>query len=146
MVDVLDNGNAKGMEDNADAFYAKELDFDLSAVTPFVAGPNEVKTIVALPEIEQEKVKIHKAFLLSCVNGRLEDFAEAAKILENQKIADGVNMYIAAASSEIEDEATKVMVSVIPSDPNGTNNVVTTSVPAPLAKSTVSGDTCTVQP
>ena len=73
-----------------------------------MAGPNEVKTIVALPEIEKKKVKIHKAFLLSCVNGRLEDFAEAAKILQNQKIAGGVNMYIAAASSEIEEEAARL--------------------------------------
>ena len=31
---------------DADAHYAKEIEFDLAAVTPFVAGPNEVKTIV----------------------------------------------------------------------------------------------------
>ncbi len=93
---------------DSDAFYAKELDFDLSAVTPFVAGPNEVKTITPLPEIERRRVKIAKAFLLSCVNGRLEDFIEAARILKGKRVAGGVTLYIAAASSEIEDEAQRL--------------------------------------
>ncbi len=93
---------------DADAYYVKELDFDLSKVSPFVAGPNEVKTIVSLPEIEERDIKIDKAFLLSCVNGRLEDFAEAAGILKGKRIAPGVKMYIAAASSEIEAEAERL--------------------------------------
>lgn len=93
---------------DADARYVAELDFDLSAVTPFVAGPNEVKTITPLPEIEERNVKIDKAYLLSCVNGRLADFAEAAKVLEGHRVADGVTLYIAAASSEIQVEAEKL--------------------------------------
>ncbi len=91
-----------------DAYYIRELDLDLSIVTPFVAGPNEVKTITPLPEIEQLRIKIDKAYLLSCVNGRLEDFAEAARVLEGQRVADGVTFYIAAASSEIEAEAKRL--------------------------------------
>ena len=93
---------------DANAEYAKELDFDLSAVTPFVAGPNEVKTIVPLPEMEDRNVKIDRAYLLSCVNGRLEDFAEAAKVIEGQRVAEGVTFYIAAASSEIEADAKRL--------------------------------------
>jgi homoaconitate hydratase len=90
------------------AAYAKELDFDLSTVTPFVAGPNEVKTITALPEIEQKDVKIDKAFLMSCVNGRLQDFAAAAQVIQGRKIAPHVKFYVAAASSEVEDQAKKL--------------------------------------
>jgi len=93
---------------DADAYYAEELDLDLSAVTPFVAGPNEVKTITPLPEIEARNVRIDKAYLMSCVNGRLEDFAEAARILKGHRVADGVTLYIAAASSEIQAEAEKL--------------------------------------
>jgi homoaconitate hydratase len=92
-------------EADADAEYAKQLEFDLAAVTPFVAGPNEVKTIVPLPEIESRHVKVDKAFLLSCVNGRVEDFAEAATVLQGKRVAEGVKLYIAAASSQIEQEA-----------------------------------------
>lgn len=92
---------------DADAFYAKELTLDLAQVTPHVAGPNEVKTIVALPEIEKKKVKINRAYLLSCVNARYEDLSEAAGVLKGQKVAPHVSMYVAAASAGIEEQAKK---------------------------------------
>jgi homoaconitate hydratase len=88
-----------------EAAYAKELDFDLSGVTPFVAGPNEVKTITSLPEIERKGVKIDKAFLMSCVNARLQDFEAAARVIQGQKVAPHVKFYVAAASSEVEQQA-----------------------------------------
>ena len=87
---------------DSDARYAKHLELDLGAVSPFVAGPNEVKTITALPEIEERDVRIDKAFLMSCVNGRLQDFEVAAGVLKGQHVAPHVKLYIAAASSEIE--------------------------------------------
>ena len=92
---------------DADAHYAKEIDFDLGAVTPFVAGPNEVKTIVPLPSIESQRKRIDKAFLLSCVNGRVEDFAAAAEVLQGKHIAAHVQLFVAAASSTVEQEATE---------------------------------------
>ncbi len=93
------------LEPDADAVYAKELDFDLSAVTPFVAGPNEVQTITPLPEIEAKNVRIDKAFLMSCVNGRAQDFEEAAKAIRGRRVAAHVKFYIAAASGEVEEHA-----------------------------------------
>lgn len=90
---------------DADAVYAKELDFDLADLTPFVAGPNEVKTITALPELEARGIRIDKAFLMSCVNARLQDFEAAAKVIHGKKVAGHVKFYVAAASSEIEAEA-----------------------------------------
>jgi homoaconitate hydratase len=102
------DANARALQADNDAFYAKDLTLDLSTVTPHVAGPNEVKTIVPLSEIEQQDVRIDKAFLLSCVNGRLEDFAEAARILGGHKVAPHVTLYIAAASSEVEEQATRL--------------------------------------
>jgi homoaconitate hydratase len=92
---------------DADAFYAKKLEFDLLAVSPFVAGPNEVKTITPLPELEERNVRIDKAFLMSCVNARLEDFETAADVIRGKRVHEGVKLYIAAASSEVEDEARK---------------------------------------
>ncbi len=87
------------------ATYARELDLDLSAVTPFVAGPNEVKIITSLPEIEVKNVRIDKAFLMSCVNARLDDFAAAAAVIAGKRVSDHVKFYIAAASSEVEEQA-----------------------------------------
>jgi homoaconitate hydratase len=96
------------LEPDADAVYAKEITFDLSSISPTVAGPNEVKTIFSMPEIEQKHIKIDKAYLLSCVNSRLEDIQDAAEVLKGQKVADGVSFYLAAASAEIEQSARKL--------------------------------------
>src|SRR5262249_46263625 len=90
---------------DADAFYAKEATLDLSSVVPHVAGPNEVKVITPLPEIEAKKVAVQKAYLLSCVNSRLEDIAAAARVVRGKKIASGVKMYLAAASADVERQA-----------------------------------------
>src|SRR5213082_1683376 len=56
-----------------DADYAIELELDLATVVPHVSGPNEVKTMVSLPEMERKHVPIQKAYLLSCVNARFKD-------------------------------------------------------------------------
>ncbi len=88
-----------------DAYYAKEIVLDLEQVTPSVAGPNEVKIMLSLPQIEEREVKINKAYLLSCVNGRLDDIREAAEVIQGRKISPEVGFYLAAASSEIEEQA-----------------------------------------
>jgi homoaconitase/3-isopropylmalate dehydratase large subunit len=50
-------------------------------------------------------VKIDKAYLVSCVNSRLEDLAQAAAVVKGKKVADGVKFYVAAASSEVQAES-----------------------------------------
>ncbi len=88
-----------------DAFYAKEFVLDLTSLVPHVAGPNSVKMITPLTVIAEKRVAVQKAYLLSCVNSRLEDIAEAAQVLDGKKVAPGVEMYLAAASAEIEAKA-----------------------------------------
>jgi homoaconitate hydratase len=90
-----------------DAYYAKELIIDLSSIAPYVSGPNTVKTMSSLAEIKNKDVKINKAYLVSCVNSRVEDIAEAAKVIKGKKVASGVQFYIAAASSEVQKESEK---------------------------------------
>ncbi len=96
-----------GLKADTGAFYAKELNIELSSIEPYVSGPNTVKTMTAISEIKNKRIKIDKAYLVSCVNSRLEDIAEAAKIIRGRKIADHVKFYIAAASSEIQKESEK---------------------------------------
>lgn len=90
-----------------DAFYSKELSIDLSTIEPFVSGPNTVKAYSAVSELKEKNIKINKAYLVSCVNSRVDDIAEAAAIVKGKKIADHVKFYIAAASSEVQKEAEK---------------------------------------
>jgi homoaconitate hydratase len=98
---------ASRAEPDADARYDRIVTLDLASVTPHVSGPNSVKTMTALHEIERQSVKIDKAYLMSCVNARLSDFAAAARVFEEAgaRVADGVEFYVAAASNEIEAEA-----------------------------------------
>lgn len=90
---------------DGDAAFAADLVLDLSSVIPHVAGPDNVKTMTSLPEISSKRVAIQKAYLLSCVNARLEDFGEAAAVVRGRRVADGVKFYVAAASQEIERQA-----------------------------------------
>lgn len=87
------------------ASYAIELTLDLSTVIPHVSGPDHVKVMRSLPEIEREQVKVHKAYLLSCVNARLEDLREAANVVRGKRVADGVEFYVAAASTNVQQQA-----------------------------------------
>lgn len=84
------------------AYYAKEITIDLGTIVPCVAGPNTVKDMTPVSDMKKEQVKVHKAYLVSCVNSRLEDIKQAADVLRGKKIADGVEFYIAAASNEVE--------------------------------------------
>ena len=89
---------------DADAEYAIELELDLATVVPHVSGPNEVKTMVSLPEMERKHVLIQKAYLLSCVNARFEDLHDAAEVVRSRRghVADGVEFYLAPASAEVQ--------------------------------------------
>ena len=88
-----------------DAQYAVELTLDLSTVIPHVSGPDHVKVMEALPKIERERVAINKAYLVSCVNARLEDLREAADIVQGRTVADGVEFYVAPASANVQKQA-----------------------------------------
>lgn len=88
-----------------DAYYAKTITLDLSTISPHVAGPDNVKTKTSTNDIAKRNIKIHKAYLVSCVNSRVSDIAEAAKVLKGQKVAEGVEFYIAAASKEVQEES-----------------------------------------
>ena len=90
-----------------DAEYAIELELDLATVVPHVSGPNEVKTMVSLPEMERKRVPIQKAYLLSCVNARFEDLRDAAEVIRTRggRVADGVEFYLAPASAETQARA-----------------------------------------
>lgn len=92
---------------DADAEYSVELALDLGSIVPHVSGPNDVKTMVSVPVIEKQRIRINKAWLMSCVNARYEDLAEAARIVRGRKVAEGVEFYVAAASAEVQERAVR---------------------------------------
>ncbi len=88
-----------------DTFYARELTLDLNTVQPHVSGPNHVKIMTSVKEMQTRHLKINKAYLVSCVNSRVDDLAAAAETVRGKKVASGVEFYIAAASSEVQTES-----------------------------------------
>ncbi len=90
-----------------DAEYAGRIVLDLSEVSPHVSGPDTVQVMQSVAEIEKQKVAIQKAYLVSCVNSRLEDLAAAAAFLDGRKVAPSVRFYLAAASRSVQEEAEK---------------------------------------
>jgi homoaconitate hydratase len=90
---------------DADATYAARITLDLAHMTPHVSGPDTVQAMQSLAEVEQKKIAIQKAYLISCVNSRTEDLAAAAKVLKGQKVAAGVKFYLSAASKWVQEEA-----------------------------------------
>ncbi|HVO81843.1 MAG TPA: homoaconitase [Terriglobales bacterium] len=89
------------------AGYAARITLDLSQVTPHVSGPDTVQVMSSLAEIQGKKVAINKAYLISCVNSRVEDLEAAAKVLRGKKVAPGVKFYLSAASQWVQEEATR---------------------------------------
>ena len=88
-----------------DAAYSARIELNLADVTPHVSGPDTVFRMRSLADVAPERLTVHKAYLMSCANGRGEDLAQAAQVLQGRRVADGVQLYLAAASREIQDEA-----------------------------------------
>ncbi len=88
-----------------DAYYSKEINLDLSFVLPSISGPDTVKRTETMCDLKFKRIKINKAYLVSCVNSRVEDLHQAAEIMRGKKVAEGVELYIAAASSQVQKES-----------------------------------------
>ncbi|CAH01729.1 homoaconitate hydratase LYS4 [Kluyveromyces lactis] len=100
------------LQADPDAKYAKKLIIDLSTLTHYVSGPNSVKISSTVDDLSKQDIKVNKAYLVSCTNSRLSDLESAANVVcpsgdinQVHKVAEGVEFYIAAASSEVEAEA-----------------------------------------
>jgi homoaconitate hydratase len=88
-----------------DARRAGRIELDLGAVTPHVSGPDTVQTMTSVAEMAQRHIPVNKAYIVSCVNSRESDLAAAAAVLEGKGVAPGVELYVAAASREVQERA-----------------------------------------
>lgn len=81
------------------AHYQAEYTFDVSALEPQIACPHAVENVVPLSEVAGRRVQ--QAFLGTCTNGRLEDIAEAARVVHGKRIATGTRLLVIPASSQV---------------------------------------------
>ena len=89
-----------------DAEYAQEITMELDKLVPVVAYPHLPEN--THPASEGKDIKIDQVVVGSCTNGRLEDLAQAAEILKEHKVCDGVRMIIIPATQEIYKEAVRL--------------------------------------
>ena len=101
----IENWTKNPPKPDRDAVFAGRIVLDLNEITPHVSGPDTVQVMQSLAEMEKKKVAIHKAYLLSCVNSRVEDLEAAARVLRGKKVAPGVKFYLGAASKWVQEEA-----------------------------------------
>lgn len=101
----IESWETNPLSPDRDAVYAARIVLDLGSVTPHVSGPDTVQVMQSLADMEKDKVAIQKAYLISCVNSRVEDLEAAAKVLKGKKIATSVKFYLSAASKWVQEES-----------------------------------------
>lgn len=79
-----------------DAPYERELDIDVSQVSPQVAFPHSPDNV--RPVSEANDIILDQVFIGSCTNGRLEDLRQAAKVLEGKSKARGIRFIVIPGS------------------------------------------------
>lgn len=92
-----------------DAEYDQVITIDLSTLEPQIVLPDRVAwNTKGAREVAAEGIKVDQAFIGSCANGRISDFAIAAEILEGRSIAPGTRMIVTPGSQDILKEAMRL--------------------------------------
>ena len=86
-----------------DAEYEKVLTYKAEDMVPYIAAHPYVDNVKPLSELEG--MKVDKVFIGSCTNGRLQDLAAAARVLEGRHIAPHMELLITPASRSIFKQA-----------------------------------------
>jgi 3-isopropylmalate/(R)-2-methylmalate dehydratase large subunit len=84
---------------DADAPYAAEYLYRSVDLEPYVACPHSVDRVVPLSNVVGQAVQ--QAFVGTCTNGRLQDIAAAARVVEGRHIAAGTRFLVVPASSQV---------------------------------------------
>lgn len=86
--------------------YERVVEIDASDLTPLIACPPDVNNVVPVETVGH--VKIDQVFLGTCTNGRLDDLAIAANILQGKTLHPQTRMVVVPASREVYLEALRL--------------------------------------
>ncbi len=90
---------------DSDAKYDQIYEIDVTNVGPTVSLPHKLDDVKPVEEVVGRK--INKAFLGTCTNGRLEDIAIMAAILQGKQVHPDVNLLVVPASQTVYLEAAR---------------------------------------
>jgi 3-isopropylmalate/(R)-2-methylmalate dehydratase large subunit len=84
---------------DADAVYVHEFEVDISELGPTVATPHRLDNVKPIEEVVGTKVD--RAYVGTCTNGRREDIAVVARILNGRQVHPEVNLVVTPASQAV---------------------------------------------
>jgi 3-isopropylmalate/(R)-2-methylmalate dehydratase large subunit len=96
-------GDLGDWQTDPDAKPAQHYRFDASALEPQVAAPHSPAN--AAPVGSYQPVRIDQAYIGACTGAKLVDLRMAASVLRGQRVAKGVRLLIAPASTRTTAEA-----------------------------------------
>jgi len=86
-------------EADANAEYARIIEYDVSKLEPQVAFPHLPSNVKPLSQVGN--IEIDQVVIGSCTNGRLGDLRRAAEILRDRKVHDRVRCIVIPGSQEV---------------------------------------------
>jgi 3-isopropylmalate/(R)-2-methylmalate dehydratase large subunit len=81
------------------AIYARTIEFDVSNMEPQIAAPYSPSNVFPLSQMAG--TKINQVVIGSCTNGRISDLRLAAKVLGENRIAEGVRCIVIPGSQDV---------------------------------------------
>ena len=86
-----------------DAAYSATYRYSADNLEPTVSCPHTVDNVAPLSAVAG--IRVQQAFIGTCTNGRLEDIAAAAEVLQGRQVASGTRLLVIPASSLVLQEA-----------------------------------------
>ena len=90
-----------------DAEYERIIDIDVSTLKPIISYPHTVDNMRDIDQSVKDHIKVNQAFLGTCTNSRLSDWAIFSTIIKGKKLAPGVRLIAVPGSKKIEAELLK---------------------------------------
>ena len=97
---------ANALYSDADAPYVAKHRYQAAALEPYIACPHSMDNVKPLSQVAGTRVQ--QAFIGTCTNGRLEDLAAAAAVIQGQRVAPGTRLLVIPASSEVLNDALRL--------------------------------------
>jgi 3-isopropylmalate/(R)-2-methylmalate dehydratase large subunit len=92
-------GQWRSITPDRGAEYEQTIDIDATTLEPMVSKPHAVDNTATARELKG--TKIQQVFLGTCTNGRLEDLAVAANILNGKQVSNGTRLIVVPASKRV---------------------------------------------
>lgn len=97
--EAMEQVQANALFSDEGAVYAASYAYDAATLEPYVACPHSVDYVQPVSQVNSTVVQ--QAFLGTCTNGRLEDIAAAARVVEGKQVAAGTRFLVIPASSHV---------------------------------------------